>query len=72
MTAEQLIADLKAQGLRPRRYAGRGMYGRECVAVSVDDPGEYPLPPGWSSDSLGMRVIVYWSSITWPEGLQED
>ena len=68
-TPEALIARLKAMGLEPRDYSGRGMYGRECVAVSIDcEPGDYEFPRGWSQDQLGRGIIVYWPSVLWPGG----
>lgn len=67
MTAQQLIDRLKAEGLRPRAYSGRGMNGQECVGASVERLGEHELPRGWSSDSLGKGYIVYWRDIAWPD-----
>lgn len=67
MNNAQLISALKAQGLRPRSYSGRGMNGAECVGASLDHPGNYELPRGWSQDSLGMGYIVYWPDVAWQE-----
>ena len=68
MTAQELIALLESQDLKPRSYCGRGMFGFHCVAASMDRPGDYTLPPGWLQDALGTRVIVYWPKVGWPEG----
>lgn len=67
LSATQLIKQLTDQGLKPRSYSGRGMSGKECVGASVDHPGNYSLHPGWRQDSLGLRYIVYWPSVAWPE-----
>lgn len=69
MKPAQLIKLLKALGLEPRSYSGRGMHGRECVGVSVDRMGDHVLPVGWSFDQLGKGYIVYWPSVKWEEGV---
>lgn len=67
MTADQLIKHLKAIGLEPRPYSGRGMYSATCVGASTDDnPAAMTLPAGWYHDALGMGFIVYWPYIPWP------
>lgn len=69
-----------------RSYSGRGMYGRQCVAISGDsiDPFHLALMiaahrydfsiydiPLPDTDSLGRGVVVYWPQIDWPEGRVE-
>ena len=43
MTLQELIEDL---GYETRSYSGRGMYGRECLGVTVDDPVFFALEIG--------------------------
>lgn len=67
--AEELLQRLRAQGLEPVAYSGRGMYGAECVGVAVDNkPGRYDLPTGWAWDNLGLGFIIYWPAVPWPGG----
>ncbi len=71
MNAADLIAALRSVGLEPRPYSGRGMFGKECVGVSVDHVGELdgsgvPLSES-SQDSLGLGKIIYWRHIPWPK-----
>lgn len=65
MNYEELTTALINEGLDPRAYSGRGMFGKECVGVSVDHPGEYTLPKGYRMDTLGLGYIVYWPSVKW-------
>jgi hypothetical protein len=62
MSAEELIETITDTGREPERYSGRGMYGRECVAVSLDqDDNGHDLPDeGCRTDSLGLGKIIYW------------
>lgn len=74
LTPAQLISKLESLDLRPRSYSGRGMYGKECVATSLDrytHPSDLELPAGWRQDQLGLGTVVYWPGITWPEGRSE-
>jgi len=58
----------------PRSYSGRGMYGKECLAVTSDcDEAEFiydcgargaPCP---KTDSMGKGTVFYWPSIRWAE-----
>lgn len=66
MTPEELCENLESMGLEPRSYSGRGMFGRECVAVVVTHPGGHELPKGWVWDSMGRDVVVYWPRKAWP------
>ena len=43
MTLQELIEDL---GYETRSYSGRGMYGRECLGVTVDNPIFFALELG--------------------------
>lgn len=81
ISAVALCRAIRQQGLRPRSYSGRGMYGIECVGVSADSQGEVidlcveladhdlgAKLPAPSFDSLGLGVIAYWPRIEWTEG----
>lgn len=68
MKPADLIKQLKEMELKPTAYSGRGMYGKECVGVSVDYIGDYTFPTGWSYDQLGKGYIVFWRSVAWPKG----
>ena len=66
----------------PRSYSGRGMYGKECVAVVDVNPFQIGLLIGMESkelaehllnercetDGLGLGRIIYWPNIPWPKG----
>jgi hypothetical protein len=41
MDCKQLIEAIEWAGHEARSYSGRGMYGRECVGVTVNDPFEF-------------------------------
>lgn len=71
---EEVKKALQFAGYEPRRYSGRGMFGKECLGVSVNQPGEiFRLggilaehvedmgPPQF--DSLGYDWIVYWREV---------
>lgn len=73
MTADQLIEKIENSDRKARSYSGRGMFGAQCVAVSLgreDAGGE--LPKGAQTESLGKGTIWYWPGIPWPEGRKED
>lgn len=77
--AKALITRLRNAGYRPRSYSGRGMFGAECVGVSLDR-GEVLTVSASNAclDALGMGTIAYWRSHPWPfaevldEGAAED
>jgi uncharacterized protein Yka (UPF0111/DUF47 family) len=63
-------------------YSGRGMYGRECVAVTArtvtealaqvvnvtDDIDDIRwLVTHFRTDSMGTDTIVYWPDMAWPK-----
>ena len=64
--------------LEPSAYSGRGMYGNQCIAVSL--PNEQALwdlavaltsaevfPGAPTTDSFGKGIIAYWPDIAWDE-----
>lgn len=68
MNYEELTTALINEGLDPRSYSGRFMFGKECVGVSIDNFGDYVLPRGYKTDTLGLGYIVYWPRVEWEGG----
>lgn len=73
-TAEDFVDALEEAGFDAVAYSGRGMMGRECVAVKSTSAWEIAraLPPNLnlpepSIDALGKSQVVYWPSIEWLE-----
>lgn len=69
MKTNELITKIEAAGFKPRSCSGRGMYGKECVGVSVSARSEGnadELPRGNKTDSLGLGQIWYWPQCAWP------
>lgn len=80
MTFQEYLEDL---GYNTRAYSGRGMYGRSCLAVTVDDE---PLTVAWDIarsasedeqellpanicwDNMGRSSVVYWPQVEFSEG----
>lgn len=76
MTLQELIEDL---GYETRSYSGRGMYGRECLGVTVEEPVSFALElgeaigaddersfgrlPAVRWDSMGRDYIVYFPNV---------
>ncbi len=74
-TATELVQAIERAGFEPVAYSGRGMAGRECVAVKNNSAWEIAraLSPNLSLpepaiDALGKSEVVYWPSIDWPRG----
>jgi hypothetical protein len=72
ITPLDAIARLRDEGLEPRRYSGRGMFGADCIGVDVEsreDAGAlkalFDLKP--TTDSMGRGVVAYWPALPWPE-----
>lgn len=64
-----LITRLLNAGYQPRSYSGRGMFGRECVGVSLDRFQELTVGARTATyDSLGLGRIAYWPGHSWPTG----
>lgn len=70
---DKLVALLRRKGLRPRSYSGRGMYGRYCVSINLDQNEPVPdkLPGGYSWDSMGLGRVLYWPNVLAPEDLRD-
>lgn len=74
-------------GIKYRSYSGRGMFGKECFAITVDGSGLSEVadiahecgrrnedPYHFSniqSDSLGLGTVIYWPNIEWEESEEE-
>lgn len=65
--ARKKYDQIKQAGKKPHSYSGRGMFGKECVAVSVGrhDSLRGISQKGSSIDSLGLDLIIYWSRLAW-------
>jgi len=49
-------------GYTVRTYSGRGMFGRSCPAVTVDNPNDFIAEIGMKGlkiDNMGRSYIVY-------------
>lgn len=70
-------------------YSGRGMYGRTCVGIVLEDSELLKLGMaitdivedeslvnrlvgGYSTDSLGLRTIVYWQGVTCEDAPEDE
>jgi hypothetical protein len=81
-TLQQMIEELIETGLgqdddlQVRSYSGRGMYGKECLAVTADDglaalqliaweAGKQgiEMPRHIRQDSMGLGVVLYWPEV---------
>ncbi len=69
-----LAKKLKEAGYEPFSYSGRGMFGAQCVAVTVPDLQGSMFKLGSSigigpstprTDNLGHQYVVYWPSEAW-------
>jgi hypothetical protein len=82
MTPERLVQMLIDADMMPFAYSGRGMYGRECVAVSGDvSPFDLGLRIGLAlgrrgheemelrsaTDAMGRGVVLYFPDATWSD-----
>ena len=71
-----LIDALEDAGYDPCAYSGRGMYGKECVALRGDNinlwevarslPEDLNVPEP-RTDSMGLGIVIYWPSYEWPK-----
>ena len=49
-------------GYKVRTYSGRGMYGRQCLGITVDQPNTVIAEIGMRGlkiDNMGLSYIVY-------------
>ena len=71
MEAKNLIEKIRQTGRKPEAYSGRFMYGKYCIACSVEqgDRGENLPRNGMVADHLGMGMILYWPKVAAPQWL---
>ena len=76
--AEELVNTLKLAGFEPTSYSGRGMFGRQCVAVSdvslwdlAKATGQLDVSQPYE-DTLGRGKVFYWQYMPWPEQEESD
>ncbi len=73
----ELIASLKACGLDPKPFSGRGMQGTVCVAVKNvsawrvawllrEEHDRLRGLPEPLEDQLGKSAVLYWPGYLWP------
>lgn len=83
--SKKLIDILRDCAFEPRPYSGRGMMGRECVAISGDKEDGVTV---WnvatllgnedidvdepSVDSLGLGIVIYWPTMPWPKDTENE
>ncbi len=48
----RLVELFQDAGYEPRSYSGRGMYGKECLAVSCENPVETVLDVIWAASNI--------------------
>lgn len=70
----RIITKLQRHGHAPHSYSGRGMFGAECVAITLDHRDESVRRltgsvPRW--DSMGRQVVAYWPDLPWPRHAAE-
>lgn len=53
------ISEAEDQGFDIRNYSGRGMYGRECPAFTVDRIADARISVPYSWDNMGLSYIIY-------------
>lgn len=73
---------LENEGYETRAYSGRGMYGRECLAITVRNPIQVAQDIGWKAartpesdfpqqvrtDSMGLDYVIYWPNEKYEDG----
>lgn len=82
----EILAEMA--GYELRSYSGRGMYGKQCVAITTEngmlntladmaeecDSAEEAalLIRKCDHDSMGLGMVLYWPSIKWEKDEQND
>jgi hypothetical protein len=77
VTPQELIEMLEEAQLEPSSYSGRGMYGKECIAVTNESvwrvaralPQDADIPAP-ATDQLGKGIVMYWPTLEWPQEKQ--
>lgn len=77
-----------ADGTAYPNYSGRGMYGKTCVGIVIeendllklgisianlfDDDVKEYLADNYKTDTMGHKVIVYWQGLTCEDAPEEE
>lgn len=57
---KKFVDDAETQGVEvDYTYSGRGMFGKCCPGVRLDDVGGFGTKAHTSSDSMGLGFVVY-------------
>lgn len=72
-TTADLIDAIFNRELQPYSYSGRNMYGRHCVACTIERGSDMEGLPksGAHVDNMGLDYVVYWPAAEWTSGVQE-
>lgn len=66
MDSNELIQLIEDAGYEAQSYSGRGMYGKECVGVDVDDDTEFAvdvMATAEPEDKETVRALLKASSV---------
>lgn len=82
---EGFVSEADLRGYSVRTYSGRGMYGKECLAIAIDGSQKFAAVgwacsqmPAWLElggvleDSMGLGIVVYWPDVSVGEFTIED
>jgi hypothetical protein len=53
------VNDALDEGRRVRPYSGRGMFGKRCPAIEVEDLTEFKSRSEFTYDSMGLDYVLY-------------
>lgn len=83
METSEFIEILEAAGYKPFSYSGRYMFGKQCVAIPLDNMGglfkllltigrlseeqDHNKLSNLRTDELGRGLVIYWPYIEWVE-----
>lgn len=56
---DKFIQDAEGQGFEVYQYSGRGMFGDECPAITVDDPQDFKTDARYYTDNMGLSFVLY-------------
>ena len=59
---KQFKAKAESLGYDVKDYSGRGMFGRECPSVVVENPNDFIAEMGIKGlkvDNMGLKYVVY-------------
>lgn len=74
---KKLIAAIENAGYEWRSYSGRGMYGKECVGVTIRDKSDLidladaaKIAGKPCTDDMGLGTIAYWPNVEAPKKIK--